>query len=108
VVLVEVQCPEISSTDWGRGVTKYLAVGNPDYLPDFQLPASDTWLAHDDARWHPYFGTGADAFDPDDPPTFESQATSLRRMKLFLSGEEKRLTKTHFEPEPASLKKSRS
>jgi hypothetical protein len=37
--------------------------------------------------------------DPDDPPTFESQAAYLKRHGLFLAGEERRLRKTDFEPE---------
>jgi hypothetical protein len=47
------------------------------------------------------------AIDPDDPPTFESQAAFLKRHGLFLTGEERRLKKSDFEPEAvASYTKS--
>lgn len=49
-----------------------------------------------------YFGAGV-AFDPADPPRFESQASFLRRHKLLLPGEAKRLRPADFEPERASL-----
>jgi hypothetical protein len=39
------------------------------------------------------------AIDPNDPPTFESQAAYLKRHGLFLAGEERRLKKSDFEPE---------
>ena len=42
------------------------------------------------------------AIDPDDPPTFESQAAYLKRHGLFLSGEERRLRKADWEPEAIS------
>ncbi len=44
-------------------------------------------------------GAGLTPFDPADPPRYESQAAYLRRHKLFLPGEEKRLTPADFEPE---------
>lgn len=37
-----------------------------------------------------------EAYDPEDPPTFESQASFLRRLSLFLLGEEERLTGADF------------
>ena len=37
--------------------------------------------------------------DPSDPPTFESQASYLRRLSLLRPGEEARLTDADFEPE---------
>jgi hypothetical protein len=39
------------------------------------------------------------AIDPDDPPTFESQAAYLKRRGLFLTGEERRLKKADWEAE---------
>jgi hypothetical protein len=39
------------------------------------------------------------AIDPNDPPTFEAQATYLKRLGLFLAGEEKRLRKADWEAE---------
>jgi len=37
--------------------------------------------------------------DPNDPPTFESQAAYLKRLGLLLPGEEKRLAPKAFAPE---------
>jgi hypothetical protein len=39
------------------------------------------------------------AIDPNDPPRFESQATFLKRLGLFLPGEERRVTKADFTAE---------
>jgi hypothetical protein len=39
------------------------------------------------------------AIDSDDPPTFEAQAAYLKRLGLFLAGEERRLKKSDFESE---------
>jgi hypothetical protein len=39
------------------------------------------------------------AADPSDPPTFESQASYLKRHGLFLAGEERRVPKADFVPE---------
>jgi hypothetical protein len=39
------------------------------------------------------------ASDPEDPPTFESQAAYLKRHGLFLDGEERRLKKADWEAE---------
>jgi hypothetical protein len=57
--------------------------GNPEYLPDFRLPRADAFVA----------------VDPSDPPSFESQAAYLKRLKVLLPGEEKRLTRHDFAPE---------
>ena len=40
------------------------------------------------------------AFDPEDPPVFESEAAYLKRHELLLPGEAKRLGRADFEPEP--------
>ena len=40
-----------------------------------------------------------DGFDRYDPPTFESEATYLRRLKLLLPGELRRLKAADFDPE---------
>jgi hypothetical protein len=42
------------------------------------------------------------AIDPIDPPRYESQAAYLKRMGLFLVGEERRLRKADFEAETIS------
>jgi len=39
------------------------------------------------------------AIDPNDPPTFESQAAYLKRHGLLLAGEERRLRKVDWEAE---------
>ncbi len=39
------------------------------------------------------------AIDPNDPPTFEAEATYLKRHKLLSKSEEKRLKPADFEPE---------
>ena len=38
------------------------------------------------------------AVDPNDPPVYESQAAYLKRHKLFMDGEEERLTQKDFKP----------
>jgi hypothetical protein len=43
------------------------------------------------------------AYNRDDPPIFESQASFLKRHRLLLPGEERRLTPADFEPEKALL-----
>jgi hypothetical protein len=43
------------------------------------------------------------AIDPNDPPTYESQAAYLERHQLFLPGERRRLTRKDFESEKISL-----
>jgi len=42
------------------------------------------------------------AIDPENPPIFESVPAFLKRHKLFLPGEEKRLRKADYEPETVS------
>ena len=41
----------------------------------------------------------AERFDPDDPPSFESQAAYLRGLKLFAPGEARRVRKSQYAPE---------
>ncbi|RAK68875.1 hypothetical protein [Phenylobacterium kunshanense] len=50
--------------------------------------------------WQPLAVTGV---DPDDPPTFESQAAYLQRLDLFAEGEAERLDETAFLPEPIMI-----
>lgn len=54
----------------------------PAYSPHWPLGVPDQWSE----------------IDAEDPPSFESQAAYLRRHKLFLDGEEARLTDADFEP----------
>jgi hypothetical protein len=42
------------------------------------------------------------AVDPDEPPTYESEASYLDRLGLFLPGEKRRLKATDFEPHVVS------
>lgn len=53
----------------------------------------------------PSTGWGAD-FDVNDPPLFESEASYLRRLNLFVPGEQKRLQKADFEPEPVPIREN--
>lgn len=50
---------------------------------------------------YPNYNFKGVALDPNDPPMFELQAAYLKRLGLFLSGEERRLKKSDFEPEAA-------
>jgi hypothetical protein len=66
----------------------------------YSFGVPDYWLDRDLVEY--YRRTGRfphDGIDPDDPPTFESQATYLERHALFVPGERRRLTAAHFEPE---------
>jgi hypothetical protein len=47
------------------------------------------------------------AIDPEDPPTFESQATYLKRLGLFLAGEERRPKKADWGARALALPFSR-
>jgi hypothetical protein len=78
-------------------------------LPNYQLPEAGDWITREDKRWYPYKDNPpAVPVDPDDPPTFESQAAYLKRLKLLLPGEEKQLTPDDFTPEWIELKPQRS
>ena len=44
-------------------------------------------------------GAGLAVYDVNDPPVYESQASFLKRHKLFVNGEEKRLPPESFAPE---------
>ena len=73
---------------------------NSDRLYDFAFKEADigVWggsLILEQITVLPRLGT----IDPADPPTFESQATYLRRLDLLLPGESERLTAADSEPE---------
>lgn len=55
----------------------------PAILPYYTRAIPDSW----------------EGIDPDDPPSVESEAAYLRRHKMFLPGEEKRIPVDAFEPE---------
>jgi hypothetical protein len=83
------------------------------YKPTFSYGLPWVWITQRDVRY--FSGLAVDiygapiggnlrvfkgvAIDPDDPPTFESQATYLSRLGLFLAGEARRLKKADWEPE---------
>jgi hypothetical protein len=97
-VFWRLEAPEMRRRVGGRGVLEsaLLAV-----VPTFDHGIPSDWLL-DDWIWTHDGGrppTGYVAFDRSDPPTFESQATYLRRLKLFLPGEARRLKAADFEPE---------
>jgi hypothetical protein len=83
----------------GTGATKRDAVECEPFIDDYGLPPADGWLLAGDLRWLPYKECGHPAVDPRDPPTFESQAAYLTRLKLFEPGEENRLKPADFVPE---------
>jgi hypothetical protein len=82
-------------------------------MPTFAYGLPAIWITPRDVRY--FSGTAVDihgapiggclrafkgvAIDPDDPPTFESVPTFLKRHKLFLPGEERRLRKADWEAE---------
>jgi len=85
------------------------------YVPSFDRGIPDRWVSAWDVSYYngravnirgerigekyeeghfPY-----DAIDPDDPPVFESEAAYLKRLNLFMPGEEARLTEADFAAE---------
>ncbi len=84
-------------------------------MPTFSYGLPSVWISQWDVNY--YSGIAVDihgnpigerfasnafngvAIDPDDPPTFESQAAYLNRHGLFLAGEERRLKKADWEAE---------
>jgi hypothetical protein len=71
--------------------------------PRRQLGGSGAVLWHRYPSYVPVYERGLpalwDRIDAVDPPAFESEAEYLRRHKLFLPGEERRLVASDFEPE---------
>jgi hypothetical protein len=87
------------------------------HVPHFAYGVPTTWVSQQDVEY--YTGKARDvhgnlinpkprgtfegvAIDPNDPPTYESQAAYLERHGLFLPGERRRLSKRDFEPETIS------
>jgi hypothetical protein len=62
-------------------------------IPAFWRRANDfcDLLKLDERRWP--------AIDPDDPPIYESEATYLKRLRLLLPGEARRLRRADYAPE---------
>jgi hypothetical protein len=85
------------------------------YVPAFCFGLPAVWISKWMVKY--YSGTAVDihgnpigdrypsnnfkgvAIDPNDLPLFESQAAYLKRLGLFLAGEERRLKKADYEPE---------
>jgi hypothetical protein len=89
----EFDAPEPRQRLGGIGTTQReagLAIGL-----SYSLGIPRGWISTADvARW----GRGV-AIDPDDPPTFESEASYLQRHCLLFPGEKRRLKPADFEPE---------
>jgi hypothetical protein len=68
------------------------------YAPAFTRGVPRHWLAREHLRIWPEIT--APPVDPADPPTFEAEATYLRRHGLLLPGERERLSRSGFRPEP--------
>jgi hypothetical protein len=73
------------------------------HVPHFSYGLPTAWVSQrdverytDTGRYGTFKGV---AINPDDPPTYESQAAYLERHSLLLPGERKRLKKQDFEPE---------
>jgi hypothetical protein len=89
------QLPEPRQRLGGIGTPAYEVLNIAPSLP-FGLPSAfiTTWQVH-------YYGGAAvgDAIDPNDPPRYESQASYLRRHRLFQDGEADKLTDADYLPE---------
>jgi hypothetical protein len=92
--------PELRRRLGGTGMPIYEVFG---YTPCFDHGVPDHWLQQSDVdcyRNHmkPPIYITAPAYDPDDPPVFESEAAYLDRHGLLLPGERRRLRDENFEP----------
>jgi hypothetical protein len=67
---------------------------------DRGIPVRRVWYRLGDLNWHQGMRSrGLTPMDPLDPPKFESEAAYLRRLGLFIAGEEERLSEADFAPE---------
>lgn len=82
------------------------------YMPTFSFGLPTIWISRWQVKYYsgiavdihgcpiggltPTKGFKGVAIDPNNPPTFESQAAYLKRHSLFLPGEERRLKKADF------------
>ena len=73
-----------------------------NYVPEFERGLPVAWIQNRDLETYRLIGRPLDVptIDPEDPPTYESQASYLRRLKLLLPGEADRLPADAFDPEP--------
>ena len=94
--LRERMLPEPRCRCGGIGQPEYEVLNSAPSLP-FAVPATflDSW-------WVDEEGVNGIAFDPNNPPQFESQATYLTRHGLLATGEARRLRAVDFEPEIVS------
>jgi hypothetical protein len=69
------------------------------HAPRFALGVPVDWVSESDIETWPHLRTKAKPIDPNDPPTFESQASYLKRLGLLLPGEARRLRPRDFEPD---------
>lgn len=84
----------------GTGDEMYFLLGG---VPRWIFGIPQGWVTAEDKRWHPWKDRPCTAFDPGDPPLFESQAAYLDRHGLLRPAERKRLTEADFAPEAATL-----
>lgn len=85
--------PEQRQRIGGKGTPCHEALA---HAPAFSLGIPADWVSD---HWITDRGVKAERFDPTDPPAYESQAAFLKRHKLFLSGEERRLSADDYAPE---------
>ena len=84
------------------------------YVPAYTLGLPTIWINQRQVKYYSGIAVGIHgepigdlsptrfagiAIDPSDPPVFEAQAAYLKRLGLFLAGEERRLRKADFEAE---------
>jgi hypothetical protein len=95
--------PEPRRRVGGTGVTTREAIGGEVHISSYGLPDSEGWMMPKDKRWLPQSESGLPAFDTADPPSYESQASYLKRLALLEPGEEKRLKPDAFAPAVQAL-----
>ena len=79
-------------------------VGTPEHevlnvSTSYWLGIPSSGVSPEDVEWLTAEGIDAVPIDPDDPPTFESQARYLERHGLLSAHERRRLPADAFEPE---------
>ena len=91
----------------GKGTPSWEAL---NYVPSFECGLPDSWISRtqlDSYETHGKHGglrncehpdRPVEAFDPKDPPMYESQAAYLKRLGLLFEGEEVALSEEDFAP----------
>ena len=74
-------------------------------VTEFDCAVPDQFVTAEDVEWHRNEGEdfSGKPIDPDNPPTYESQASYLDRLNLLSPGERRRLRKKDFKPEIVSF-----